>query len=93
MAVYVDELFKTRPNKVWPFKSACHMTADSHDELVAFARSLRLRVEWIQHEGRPTEHFDLSAGMRHRAVASGAIEESWRDAAARFKVGYATQTP
>lgn len=84
MTVYVDELFTTRPNKVWPFPQACHMTADTTRELVEFARRLGLQDRWIQHSGRPTEHFDLTAGMRAKAVALGAVEQTWREAGLRM---------
>lgn len=84
MTVYVDELFTTRPNRVWKSDRACHMSADTHDELVAFARSIGLKDEWIQHAGRPTEHYDLTEFMRKRAVTMGAIEEGWRESARRF---------
>lgn len=77
MSVYVDALFDVRPEMVtgrWPYKQACHMTADTHEELEAMARQLRLQPQWIQHRGRPTEHYDLTPGKRAQAMRLGARE-------------------
>lgn len=81
MSVYVDELFTTEPTRQWPYRQACHLTADSSEELHAFAARLKLRRAWAQHVGRPTEHYDLTATRRLLAVQRGAIELTWREAA------------
>lgn len=65
--VYVDQLAYYGPKDWW-----CHMVADSHDELMAMARKLRLQPEWIQHPGKPTEHFDLRPSKRAQALTFGA---------------------
>lgn len=83
---YVDDLHPTIPSRRWPYSEACHLTADSHEELEAMARRLRLRPEWIQHAGRPTEHYDLTPAKRAQAVRYGAREETRRDAARRTRV-------
>lgn len=84
MAVYVDPLF------VWPIAHTrdahtrrvalrngcqwCHMTADTPDELHAFAARLGLRRSWAQHEGTARLHYDLTPGKRAAAVHLGAVE-------------------
>lgn len=82
MSVYVDEL-KTFPSvrgeaarygMRW-----CHMVADSHDELMAFARTLGMKPQWLQHAGRVTEHFDLIPSKRATALRLGAIDVTWRE--------------
>lgn len=71
MAVYVDEL-KSYPLAQWRHGKACHMIADSVDELKAFAVSIGMREEWFQPLSSP--HFDLTEELRARAVEAGAIE-------------------
>jgi hypothetical protein len=46
------------------------------EELLAFAGRLGLRGEWIQHQGSPKQHFDLTAAKRALAVRLGAVEVS-----------------
>lgn len=73
MTVYVDNAFI--PARVGRLTSRwCHMTADSTEELVAFARSIGLRAEWIQYPGTWKEHFDLTERRRAAAVEAGAKE-------------------
>lgn len=76
MAVYVDEMFATARSAQWPYDSACHMYADSLDELKAMARRLRLKDEYIQH-GTLT-HYDLTKGKRGQALNYGAIPHTQR---------------
>lgn len=76
MAVYVDPLFDTRAlarTGFWPFKYACHMTADTHQELEDMARKLSLKPNWIQRANTPTEHYDLTPSKRLQALHYGAI--------------------
>lgn len=61
--VYVDELFTTNHQvKGWAGRifgdgrQSCHMTADTPEELHAFAKRIGLKREWAQHEGRFTLH-------------------------------------
>lgn len=72
MAVYVDDM-------EWPFGRMlmCHMVADRHTELVAMAKAIGVQVKWIQHGGTYREHFDISKGMRAKAVRLGAVEISY----------------
>lgn len=73
MTVYVDEL------RVWPHaKHRCfragsaHLTADSLEELHAFAKSLGLRRAWFQ-EHRLAPHYDLSPKRHIAALNRGAM--------------------
>jgi len=72
MSVYVDELLGCRRNKNWPYDESCHLLADSVDELHGFAENLRLKRSWFQNKSLP--HYDLTSGMRARAVRAGAVE-------------------
>jgi hypothetical protein len=62
-----------------------HLTADTPDELHAFAARLGLRREWFQ-PGRPRgegtpgplRHYDVTAGKRALAIRMGARPTPWR---------------
>lgn len=75
MSVYVDPLFGTARTRRWPYDVACHMTADSFDELHAFAARIGLKHSWFQADSS-LPHYDLTPGVRARAVRLGAIEIS-----------------
>lgn len=72
MPVYVDDMQRRarvgRLDAVWS-----HLMADTHDELLDFARRLGLNLRWIQHEGKPLEHFDVTEPKRQAALRLGAI--------------------
>ena len=73
MAVCVDPLMPCVPNRNWRWNRSCHLTADDVEELHTFARQLGLKRAWFQ--PRPPAsipHYDLTAGMRARAIALGA---------------------
>lgn len=84
MSVYVDDAFSGDWGK---WTGGGHMQADSLDELHAFAARLGLKRSWFQTKpGRPDhDHYDLTRGKRARAIALGAVDETWRDAAERRK--------
>jgi hypothetical protein len=80
MTVYVDPLLDHTGSKapvvlrfgpLW-----CHLIADTSEELHAFAARLGMLRQWAQHEGQPTEHYDLRPEKRALAVALGAREIS-----------------
>jgi hypothetical protein len=77
MAVYVDPMMPWPRTKKWPYDEACHLFADSETELIVFARSIGLRIQWIQRNPRLL-HFDLTANKRRQAVLAGAIEVNQR---------------
>lgn len=72
MPVYIDDMQRRarvgRLDAVWS-----HLMADTHDELIDFARRLGLNTRWIQHEGKPLEHFDVTEPKRQAALRLGAI--------------------
>lgn len=74
MSVYVDNMRAPYGRMVM-----CHMVADTTDELLAMADRIGVSRRWLQHPGRPDEHFDISLGKRALAVAAGAIEIEMHD--------------
>lgn len=72
MSIYVDELAVCLRSKNWPYSQACHLVADNIDELHLFASRLGLKRSWFQANTLP--HYDLTKGMRLRAVKLGAVE-------------------
>jgi hypothetical protein len=87
MAVYVDSLFSTQPSKRWPYRQACHLTADTVAELHTFAvGQLGLRRAWYQphHTNQALCHYDLTANKRAQALRAGAITLTREQVAARL---------
>lgn len=89
MPVYVDTLRPTPRSKRWPFDAACHLFADSLDELHGFAAQIGLKRTWFQPASLP--HYDLTSTRRRDAVTLGAIElgrraavEKWREIKAQM---------
>lgn len=72
MSVYVDEMAVCLRNRNWPYDQACHLVADSVEELHKFARRLGLKRSWFQNKSLP--HYDLTTGMRFKAIRLGAVE-------------------
>lgn len=74
MTVYVDEMQPCRPNKNWRWREACHMFADTPEELHALALRIGLRREWYQTPEKKTlGHYDLTRSMRRKAIKAGAV--------------------
>ena len=73
MSVYVDEMMVCLRNRNWPYSQACHLVADSVEELHYFAGRMRLKPAWFQDKPE-LPHYDLTRGMRRVAVKLGAIE-------------------
>lgn len=70
MTVYVDEPFTVKRNRTdW-----CHMASPCLEELHAMADVIGLERRWFQSGRRP--HYDLSPGMRARAIVAGAVPVS-----------------
>lgn len=63
----------------------CHLFSDTSDEeLHAFAARIGLRRAWFQNPDSTLQvhrHYDLTIGKRRQAVAAGAVEVTWRQAA------------
>ena len=71
--IFVDKLRSCLRNKNWPYDKSCHLFADSIEELKIFAVVIGLKKSWFQ-DNKRLPHFDLTEGMRVRAVNGGAIE-------------------
>lgn len=84
MAVYVDDMRVQAT--VGKFSSRwSHLTADTPDELRSFALKIGLRTSWVQYPGTYKEHYDLTEGMRQRALRNGATAITIREAGALLK--------
>lgn len=81
MSVYVDPMRPCIPNRNWRYTSNCHLFADSVEELAEFAQQLKLRPEWLQKDSI-LPHFDLTVGMRQKAIKLGAREATMQETAA-----------
>ena len=73
MTVYVDDPFWKWRGKTW-----CHMTADTAEELHAFAKRLGLKRAWFQDKDHH-QHYDLTSSKHGLAVSMGAVHVSMRD--------------
>jgi Protein of unknown function (DUF4031) len=82
VTVYVDDWRQAAT--VGPVEGRwSHLTADSDEELHAFASRLGLRREWFQdhHRDATRHHYDVTEPTRQRAIAAGALAVTWREAA------------
>jgi uncharacterized protein DUF4031 len=79
--VYVDEAIFKRWGRRW-----CHLTADTAEELHAFADMLGLRRSRFQSKpARPwADHYDITEEKRKEAVARGAVEITLKEAGIRL---------
>lgn len=84
MTVYVDDMYAPFGRRM----IMCHMCADTTEELMAMAKTIGLRPEWIQHKGTWREHFDVAKGKRALAVQAGAVEVTQKDLVRRMKAAY-----
>ncbi|MGF6491050.1 DUF4031 domain-containing protein [Pseudomonas fluorescens] len=67
MTVYVDAEGITWRGRLWS-----HLVADSLEELHAFASTLGLQRRWFQSKSL-YPHYDVTASVRDRALAMGAL--------------------
>lgn len=75
MTVYVDPMMTSLKSARWPYTKACHLFADTLEELHVFAASIGLRRRWFQNrEDMP--HYDLVGSKRRLAVKKGAEQVS-----------------
>ena len=81
MSVYVDEAIFRRWGRRW-----CHLTADTPEELHAFAARLGLdRSRFQRKPDRPwVDHYDIAEDKRSQAVALGAIEITLKEAGSQL---------
>lgn len=72
MAVYVGPLREVKRSKRWHWPKACHMVADTSDELDEMAEQIGLDQRYKQDPLTYREHFDLNGSYRERAMICGA---------------------
>jgi len=73
MSVYVGHLFNTQMHGGnWRYGQACHLLADTEEELHEMACKLKLKRSWFQDKNVP--HYDLTKTKRAKAVCFGAVE-------------------
>lgn len=87
MACYVDDLFPTPRSERWRHSQACHLMADTDEELHAMAAELGLKKSAARGLGiahQHEHHYELTAAQRRKAVEAGAIEETRVGAALRI---------
>jgi hypothetical protein len=77
MAVYIDDMYTISLGNFRGMKMS-HMAADSHEELIEFAKKIGVNKKWIQHKGEGKEHFDIAKGKREVAIRAGAIPVGMR---------------
>lgn len=77
MAVYVDDMKQPFGRMIM-----CHMIADSDAELHAMADTIGVNRKWHQKPPKHDSHYDISLGMREKALRAGAIEITWRQTGA-----------
>ncbi len=98
MAVYVDDMNLPATVQNGPRVSHTsewsHLFADTEDELHAFAGRLGLRRSYFQ-QGKPDwfPHYDVTRGMRFKALRLGAEPVSARDAAVIARERNTRQAP
>lgn len=69
MSVYVDDVRHQYGRMIM-----CHMWADSLGELFAMADAIGVARRWLQQPPKASwVHFDISLGMKAKAIAKGAI--------------------
>jgi Protein of unknown function (DUF4031) len=88
MTIYVDDAgipASVRNGSRTHTSTWCHLTADTQEELHAFAAQLGLKQSYFQPGtplgGKPSPfwHYDLTAGKRAQAVNLGAVQVGYRD--------------
>lgn len=87
MPVYIDPLHSLFEKEKAPvcFKDgACHLYADSVNELHEFAKRLGLRRNWFQ-DHKMLPHYDLIKGKRFQAIKLGAIQHTREEAVLFWK--------
>ena len=69
MPVYVDDVRHAYGRMIM-----CHMFADTEEELFAMADKIGVARKWIQQPPKASwAHFDISIGMKEKALVAGAI--------------------
>lgn len=90
--VYVDSMKPCVPNERWPWRTSCHLFADSDDELHRFAAKIGLQRSWFQKHKR-LNHYDLTWGKRKMALQDGAIAVTDKQMVGMFSKPEGVQLP
>lgn len=88
--ICIDSLFTIGAEINRRLGRSAHMISDlpgedGTKELVAFARGIGLRAEWLQKPGTRHEHFDVFEGRYQRALDAGARVVTRRELVAIFR--------
>lgn len=87
MTFYVDNC-----RTVWRGCKWSHLVTDgSREELVAFAKKIGLKEEYIQ--GWTMTHFDVTTSVREKAIRAGAKEIGVREMGALIRKHRHSRTP
>ena len=73
MAVYVDDMYKTKMGQYGRMKMS-HMIADTEPELHAMAAQIGVARKWYQ-----GDHYDICKAKREKAIALGAKPVTMRE--------------
>ena len=73
MTVYVDDMRAPFGRMIM-----CHMLADTSEELFEMADKIGVARKWLQHAGKPKEHFDIALSKKALAIRHGAEEITWK---------------
>ena len=85
MPVYVDEMTNCLINKNWKWPTACHMIADTEEELHRRARNIGLKRSWFQKKNNQIPHYDLVETKRKKAIALGTIPITTKEFVRRMR--------
>ena len=83
--IFVDKLRPCLSNENWEHDISCHLFADTINELKLFAGLIGLKESWFQ-DNKRLPHYDLTEGMRIKAIKYGAVEMSNKDVLKRLRV-------
>jgi hypothetical protein len=73
MCLYVDKVINCSKTKDWPYRTSCHLTADSGEELIHFVTSvLGLDARSVK-EKHGFKYFILPASLRRTAISYKAV--------------------
>ena len=84
MTVYVDDMYKYPMGEFRGMKMS-HMIATDEEELHRMADTIGVRRKWYQ-----GDHYDISLGMRVKAIEAGAVSIGLRDLSSMVMVHKAT---
>ncbi len=78
MSVYVGELRPCKQSRNWRLALSAHLFADSIVELDGFAARIGMPRAWFRVSRTGWPHYDLTPGMRRKAIRYGARQADER---------------